>query len=206
MAKIEPIHTQYALAMPEQYQDVEITNATTETGHGGEHGKDGAFPPFDTTTFGSQLIWLALTFGIFYYVMSKFALPRLANILETRRDRIANDMEEAERLKAKTDESVAAYEKALSEARSKSQSIATKAREEAQAELDAEKAETDKVLQAKIAEAEASISTMKSDALKEVDSIAADLTVSLVAKIIGDKITKTDAKKAVDDVKDAANA
>jgi len=205
MAKIEPANSQYALALPEQYQDVSVTHAATEA-HGGAHGEEATFPPFDSTTFGSQLIWLFISFGLFYYLMSKFALPRLANILETRRDRIATDVEEAERFKAKTDEAIASYEKALTDARAKSQAIANKARDEAQADLDAEKAETDKLLQAKIAEAEASIAAMKASALKDVDSVAAEVTQSLVEKLIGEKISKADAKKAVDVTKDSANA
>ena len=47
------------------------------------------FPPFDASTFASQLLWFAITFGVLYYLMAKVALPRLAGIIEGRRDRIA---------------------------------------------------------------------------------------------------------------------
>ena len=57
------------------------------------------FPPFDSTTFASQLLWFAITFALLYYLMAKVALPRIAGILEDRRDRIASDLDLAERLK-----------------------------------------------------------------------------------------------------------
>lgn len=201
MAKIELGYSQFALAAPDQFDEVEVTGAITEAS--ANPAAESQFPPFDASTFPSQLIWFAISFGLFYWLMTKVALPRLANIIETRRDRIANDLEEAERLKSETDEAIAQYEKALSDARAKASGIATEAREASARELDAEKAELDSELQAKIAEAEKRISDLKTEALAEVDSIAAEVTQSLVAKLIDEKITKADAKKAVSQVKEA---
>jgi len=59
----------------------------------------GAFPPFDPATFASQILWLVITFGVFYMIMSRVIIPRLAGILEVRHDRISRDLDETERLK-----------------------------------------------------------------------------------------------------------
>ena len=61
------------------------TTETTEA-HGGEHGK--VFPPFNTATFPSQLLWLTISFALLYVLMSKLVLPRLSSILGERRGRI----------------------------------------------------------------------------------------------------------------------
>ena len=37
-----------------------------------EHGK--GFPPFDSSTFASQLLWLVLTFVALYLLMSRVSL------------------------------------------------------------------------------------------------------------------------------------
>ncbi len=50
-----------------------------------------AFPPFDTTNLASTIFWLAVSFGLLYYLMSKIALPRVAEILETREGKIDGD-------------------------------------------------------------------------------------------------------------------
>ncbi len=76
------------------------THATTEA-HGGNGGHSDVFPPFDPASFGSQLLWLALSFAALYILMSKIALPRIGEILEVRRDRIEGDLAEAERLRQK---------------------------------------------------------------------------------------------------------
>ena len=47
-------------------------------------GTAGVFPPFDRSTFPSQLLWLAITFGLFYLFLKKVVLPRIGGILEVR--------------------------------------------------------------------------------------------------------------------------
>ena len=74
------------------------TTTTASTAHPAEaHGN---FPPFDSSTFGSQLVWLALAFGALYLLMSKVALPRVASILEERHNRVSSDLDQAAKLKA----------------------------------------------------------------------------------------------------------
>ena len=63
-----------------------------------EHG--GGFPPFQKDTFASQLLWITLAFVALYLLMSRVALPRIGSIIEDRKQRIASDFAEAERMKA----------------------------------------------------------------------------------------------------------
>ena len=62
----------------------------------------GAFPPFQTDTFVSQLFWLAVSFALLYAVVAKFGLARVGAILEERRTHIADDFAEADRHKTKS--------------------------------------------------------------------------------------------------------
>ena len=43
---------------------------------------ENSFPPFDPSHFTSELIWLAITFGALYMLMSRVALPRVANLID----------------------------------------------------------------------------------------------------------------------------
>ncbi|GAA4183424.1 F0F1 ATP synthase subunit B [Shinella granuli] len=170
----------------------------TETGvaHGDEHAT-GVFPPFDQTTFASQLLWLAITFGLFYLLMSKVVIPRIGGILETRHDRIAQDLDEASRLKAEADAAIASYEQDLASARAKGNAIASTARDEAKAKADAERAKIEASLQDKIAGAEARIAEIKAKALADVGAIAEETTAALVEQLIGAKATKAEIASAV---------
>ena len=59
------------------------THSTTEAGHSAS-----AFPPFDTTTFPSQIFWLVLTFGLLFIVLWRVAGPRIHNVIADRRSAI----------------------------------------------------------------------------------------------------------------------
>lgn len=165
-------------------------------GHGSEH-ESGAFPPFDSSTFGSQLLWLAITFGLLYYLMSKVALPRIANILEVRRDRIASDLSEAEHLKQETDEAIAYYEQALSEARQKARGIANTAREEAKSHIDAEFANVESDITTRLSQAEEQIAKVKEKAMVEIDTIAESTAGAILKQILDKDINKGDVAAAV---------
>ncbi|MBL4875613.1 MAG: F0F1 ATP synthase subunit B [Cohaesibacteraceae bacterium] len=172
--------------------------SNTHTEVAGGNGDDGgAFPPFDTSTFGSQLLWLAITFGLLYYIMSKIALPRIADILEVRRDRIANDLAEAERLKSDTDQAIASYEQALSEARKKAIGIGSASREKVKGEIEAERAKVEADANAKLAKAETNIAQVKAQAMGELDEIAHDTTEALVKELIGGRVAKKEIADAL---------
>lgn len=170
------------------------THATTEAHAGEEHS--GVFPPFDSTTFGPQLFWLAITFGALYLLMSRVALPRIGEILEVRRDRIEGDLAEAERLRHQTDEAIEAYEAELAEARDKAHGLAEDTRSTIKADLAAKRQEVEADLSKKMSAAESRIQQTKSEALESVDAIAVETAVVLVSQISGD-ITEKAAKDAV---------
>ncbi len=173
---------------------VDETHASTEA-HGGEEHSD-VFPPFDTSTFGPQLFWLALTFGVLYLLMSRIALPRIGEILEVRRDRIEGDLAEAERLRHQTDEAIEAYESELAAARQKAHGLAEETREQIKADVAAKRAEVEGELGEKVAAAESRIQQTKDAALASVDEIAAETAVALVGQISG-SVTDKAARDAV---------
>ena len=100
-----------------------MATPTTGTQAPGGHGP-GPFPPFMKETFASQLLWLAVFFVLLYVLMAKVALPRVGSILQARRDRIAADLAEAQAHKEESEAAMAAYEKALADARNRAQAIA----------------------------------------------------------------------------------
>jgi len=169
----------------------------TETGAAGHAGGEPHFPPFNSDLFASQVLWLAITFVLFYMFMQKAVVPRIGGILENRRDRIAQDLDEAGRLKDESDAAIAAYEQELAEARNKASAIAQTAHDKAKAEADAERAEVEAELAGKTEEAEKNIAAIKARALGEIGTIAEETTAAIVERLIGGSVTKSEVAAAI---------
>ena len=158
---------------------------------GVEHDAGGSFPPFDSSTFPSQLLWLAITFGLFYVFLKKTVLPRIGGIVEVRQDRIAQDLGEAARMKEEADAAVAAYEQELADARARANAIGQEARDGAKAKAEAERRKVEAALDGKLSEAEARIALIKDAAMRDVGQIAEETAGAIVRRLVG-----TDADKA----------
>lgn len=159
--------------------------------------KKGGLPQLDPTTFTPQLVWLVLTFGLLYLILSQIALPRVAAVLDERAQRIKRDLDEAERLKSETERALASYEQALADARSKAGGIAKETREKLAAEVDRDRSSIEGQLAIKLADAERRIGDMKGRALSGVAEIAADTAGAIVEKLSGRKVSPDDIRKAL---------
>ena len=164
----------------------EQAHGTSTEAPGGQHGQ---FPPFDAHTFPSQLVWLVLCFVLLYALMAKWALPKVAGVIEGRQKSIVGDLAEADRLKRQSEEAITAYEKALADARAKAQAIANETREKQAAEADATRKRLEDELNRKLAESEKAIAATKQAAMANVRGIAQDTAAAIVERLIGTKPT-----------------
>jgi F-type H+-transporting ATPase subunit b len=165
-----------------QAVDSGTVHAGTEVPAGAEHG---TFPPFDPTTFPSQILWLVITFGLFYIFLKRVVMPRLAGVLDTRSSRIFQDIDQANKLKNEADAAVAAYEQALAEAKANANTIGQQARDAAKADAEASRKKVEAGLDAKLAEAESRIASIRSAAMKDVGAIAESTAGAIMEQLVG---------------------
>lgn len=171
------------------------TQAGTEVPQDG--GAHGTFPPFDSSTFPSQLLWLVITFGLFYLFLQRVVLPRIGAIFETRSDRIAQDLDQAARMKDEADEAIAAYEQELADAKSKANEIGQAARDSAKAEAEAERKAAEAELDEKLEGSAAQIEKIKQSAMSEIGTIAEGTASAILDTLTGSKATKSEIQAAV---------
>ena len=155
------------------------------------------FPPFDATTYASQLFWFAITFVIFYIFMKRLALPRIAGILADRKGRISGDLDAAQSLKSKSEAAQAAYEKALAAARGNANRIADGAREQAKTAAATKRSSIESDLATLLQESEARIADIKTKALAEVGAIASDTAQAVVTALSDVRVSAKEVEDAV---------
>ncbi|MBT5049529.1 MAG: F0F1 ATP synthase subunit B' [Rhodospirillaceae bacterium] len=157
-------------------------------------------PQLDASTFVPQLIWLTITFIALYFIMAKVVIPKIADVLQDRQERIDDDLEKAEKLRNDAAEVLEAYEKTIADGRAQAQTILRDASER----MDAEANERQTALAAKLSqqtsEAEARIDAARDEALGNILSVSADAAQAAALRLSGSDVSEAEAEAAVKSV------
>src|SRR5260370_22621788 len=169
--------------MAERHGDAKGQKAGGHTEADGGHG--GNFPPFDSSTFASQLVSLLVAFVALYLIVSRIALPRVGSVLDARQKAIEGDLTEAQKLKDASDAALKAYESELAAARARAQAISAETREKLNTAADAERKTLEGRLTVKLAQAEKTISATREAAMSNGRSISADAAAAIAQRLTG---------------------
>ncbi len=175
-----------------------ITAAAAGATEAHNEASSAGLPQLDPSSWPSQIFWLVLTFGVLYWLMAGRFLPSLGGAIEERRDRIADDLDQASEFKREADEAEAGYNKALADARAKAQGIAADTRDEVDKEIAELQAETEEALEKQLEAADARITQMKTAAAAKVREAAAETTRAVVETLIDEAPTDDAISRAID--------
>jgi F-type H+-transporting ATPase subunit b len=155
-------------------------------------------PQLDFATFPPQLVWLVVTFAVLYVLMAKLALPKVGGIIAARREKIDGDLDKAGTMKAEAEAVLAAYERALAEARQAAQATLKATTDKlAAAAAERQKVVSDK-LAADTAAAEKRIADARGAALANLKGVAADVARAAVGRLVGENIDDARIGAAID--------
>ncbi len=144
-----------------------------------EHA-EGGMPQLDLSTYPNMIFWLIVALVALYFILTRFALPRIAAVLAERNDAIANDLEEAALFKRRAEEAEVAYNAALATARTEAQKIGAVTKAQINAELATLMAKADAEIAAKTAESEGRIRDIQESATKSVEEVALETAQAIV--------------------------
>jgi F-type H+-transporting ATPase subunit b len=142
-------------------------------------------PQLDYHTFVPQLVWLAISFVVLYILMAGLGLPKVKAAIEGRRHHLDGDLARAAALKEEAEAALAAYQKALADARAAAQDTLRQTAEKLSAEAAARQHQLTETLAEQIAAAEARIAAGKDQALADIRGIASDVGSAVVEKLTG---------------------
>ena len=167
-----------------------------DAGHAAE-AASGGLPQFDLSTWSSQIFWLVVTFGLLYFVLAKFILPRIGEGISERGDRIADDLDAASRMQKEADQASVTYDRVMAAAKAKAHNIAETTRKSVTdgIEKDIEAAEAEFAKKQEVADER--ITASRNAAMAHVDVVAAETVEAIVGKIGALKPTATQIKSAI---------
>ena len=149
--------------------------------------KEGAsgMPQLNYHDFAPQLVWLSIAFVALYFVMSRFAVPRIEETLAKRQAKIQGDLDAAEKANEETRALVADYEKRLADAREDARRLTRERGEADSAEAAALFKDLHDRLAKQIDEAEKRIAAQRDDVMAGLEHMARDIGQEVYAKIAG---------------------
>lgn len=135
-----------------------------------------------------ELVWGLLMFGVIFFIVRRFAWPRLEGIVAARRDAIEGGMERAERAEAEAAAAKKRYEDQLGDARAEAARIREHAKEQG-AQIVAEMRTLAQTEAARITEtAHKQVEAERQQALVQLRSQVGEISTNLASKIVGESL------------------
>jgi F-type H+-transporting ATPase subunit b len=146
--------------------------------------------PKDLYPHLSELIVGALAFGILFFFMWKWVMPRLNQALEARRDKIQGDLEKAEQTRTEAERMLSDYRDQLSGAREEGNRIIEEARRTAESIRQEAEQRAEREAQAIVSRAQEEIRAERDRVFQELRTQVGALSVELAARVVGGSLDR----------------
>jgi len=160
-------------------------------------GGNGGFPPFDTSTYPSQVFWLTITFVILLAFLWRFVVPRIGGTIAERRQKIAQEIAQAEQDRREADQAYTTYQNTLIEARQRARALIEENRNQVRANVERAEKAADTEADEALAAAEARLAKLRAEAREHIRRAAQEAAAGIVQRLIGESVSPEDAAEAV---------
>lgn len=140
-------------------------------------------PQLDFSIFPSQFFWLCVSFFLMLFIMSRFIIPKTAEMINLRKAKIDADLEAAAELKKKVEKTLEKYNLALKKATDEANASLQKTREDLADTIERRQAELSAELNREIVAGEKKIDAAKQKALDGIEDMAAELAPLVLQKL-----------------------
>ena len=162
--------------------------------------ESGGMPQLNPEFWISQIFWLTLTFGTLYLILSRLILPKISDNLETRKSKILENIEAADKQREDSEKKLKEYDEIISKSKLEAKTIFNQAREKALKDIDEKKEVLDRQVEDEISKAEEEIKALRSSAPKKIGKIAIETSSELLQKLIGAEVNNSSISAIVDDL------
>ena len=140
-------------------------------------------PQFNAKSFNSQLFWLIITFTALYLTITYFILPRIRENIRLRKNKIANDLERAEKIKSEIEDMISKANIRLEEAKNQAQKMIKESLLRSNKEYDNQIDTIKKQIANMQIKAESNITEYKKSLEKDIEKSAISLCAVILSKL-----------------------
>ena len=146
-----------------------------------------------------ELLVGAIAFGILFFFMWKWILPRVNALLEERRQKIQGEIERAEQTRGEADHILEEYRQQLAGAREESGRIIEEARKTADQLRKDLLGKAEEEAQGVVARAQDEIRAERDRVFQELRSQIGEISVELAARIVGQSLDEAAHQRLIDE-------
>ena len=133
----------------------------------------------------SQVVWMAFIFAGLYFLLARWALPQVAEVVEGRAERIAADLDSARAAKVQSDNAINEITEASRRANAEAQTAISTAIAQAKSEALEQSRAADERLAEQLADAEKRIAEVRVSAMSALRQVAQDTASAVVTRLTG---------------------
>ena len=164
-----------------------------------QSGESGGMPQLDPEFWVSQIVWLVLTFGVLYIVLSKFILPKISDNLETRKSQILENIETAEKQREESENKLKEFEKIILESKLEAKNYFNEARKKILDDINKKRVSLERDIDEEINAAEQEVNNLKITSNKKIKSIAVETSSELIKQLIGEEANSSSISAIVEE-------
>ena len=140
-------------------------------------------PQFNAKSFNSQLFWLIITFTALYLIITYFILPRIRENIRLRKNKIANDLERAENIKAEVEKMISQSNIKLEKAKNQAQKMIKESISKSNKDYDKQIDNMKKQIANMQIKAEKNIAEYKIKLEKDIENSAISICTVILSKL-----------------------
>tara|TARA_Y100000590_G_scaffold224360_1_gene253745 strand:- start:5125 stop:5703 length:579 start_codon:yes stop_codon:yes gene_type:complete len=164
------------------------------------YGAEAGMPQLDPEFWVAQIFWLVLIFLSLYLVIWKIFLPRITTVVENRKLKIVNDLNEAQKLKESAENKLNEYNKIIEKSKKEAIKIIQDSKKKLDADIESKKQKFVEEIEKELTSAENEIKNLKKTSAANINKIAIEISNDILKKIIGTDLNLSSVSAAVEDV------
>jgi F-type H+-transporting ATPase subunit b len=145
------------------------------------------------------MIWTLIAFAITFFVLKRYAFGPIQKLIDERRERIRQSVEEADRVRDEARTLLEEHKALIGQARTDAEAILAEARRLADAQQERMRAETEEDRHRRVEETERQIEQAKVQALNELRQAVGSLSIEAAEKITRKTLTEVDQQRLIDE-------
>ena len=145
------------------------------------------------------MIWTLICFGITFFVLRKYAFGPVQNLIDERRKRVREALDEADNARAEARRLLEEHKKLMAQARSQAEEILVEARQIAESQRVRMRDELEADRQRRLEETTKQIQSETARALEQIRAEVGELTVIATEKVTGKVLDDSDQRRLIDE-------